>query len=869
MKQIAVLILFALLNSTIVQATTFHVDSGTISGTPGSDGGNGTTTPWKSWNKVLSAIGAGTVGPGDTISIMPGRYLATGAYPSVHSGGGTAINPLTITIDTSIAGNVEVVGATTAGNTGATSWVQASTCSSGTDSVTSISAVGTPCDTNADCGNSGTPTCSLVPNVFYTIAPGVNESSGVVAGTVYQPGATPGAEPKIFEILYAPSTTPIVMPTFTQGHDQAWPYSPIAHLNSQNQDLCTGVETPWYCCTGVGTGCAGKGNRIYVQVAASTSGTMIAPGTNTGGFSAASPPVEIPIATLGDFDGNTSSINYVNITNNNNGRTFYFWWVPTTVFTFRNAHDWNIEDSDIAYNTRIWPHLIGSDGPKTTQSVFPRDSAGPMYLIFITAGAKPQRIYNINLNRTVVHKDAGDEGIHASSSISILSCNSGANNGKDCTTNDINSSTGCGTGAVCTGGGCCVPIQTCTTIADCTNTVGLAVACNPSGQCVFSRNDHLNVFNSTFDKLPWAVVNGNQPNSASVIGSWPPAGYAAWSGQFGTHFSPLGGGGQSPGAWIIQTPFNHFNHVTVTDSGPPQFEQDNHFDFGNLVENSFFDGALSQYGAAAAAVAHPAVVVTQCNNGPGGATCGGFGGDRWISFGQTFLYAGVPGNSWNNNIFINMWNQAFWGDYSGSSTGLIPTANTSLITGNYFALKGNGNYVSGALNQISVGSNWNGIFENNIIVQQTAPAGSGASIAFPASSGPNAVIDKNFYGIGTLWKAGATLYSAFATYKTAVSPNDANSIQNTVSIDGSYCLNAGSPGIDAGANLSSLGITTDYYGTSRPQGAAYDMGPCEVTASGTTTSTTSTTTTTLSNTTTTTLLKSLSGITVGPGSARQ
>lgn len=80
--------------------------------------------------------------------------------------------------------------------------------------------------------------------------------------------------------------------------------------------------------------------------------------------------------------------------------------------------------------------------------------------------------------------------------------------------------------------------------------------------------------------------------------------------------------------------------------------------------------------------------------------------------------------------------------------------------------------------------------------------------------------------------------------------------QNTSpALNGSFDI-TGSPGKDNGTNLSSLGFFTDYIGTTRPQDAAWDIGPKEVigTAGATPTPTaTPTATPTLSTTPTPTL----------------
>ncbi len=46
-------------------------------------------------------------------------------------------------------------------------------------------------------------------------------------------------------------------------------------------------------------------------------------------------------------------------------------------------------------------------------------------------------------------------------------------------------------------------------------------------------------------------------------------------------------------------------------------------------------------------------------------------------------------------------------------------------------------------------------------------------------------------------------------------------------LDANYVPGAGSPAIDAGVDVSAEGVTTDYNGNPRPQGAAYDIGAYE------------------------------------------
>lgn len=85
---------------------------------------------------------------------------------------------------------------------------------------------------------------------------------------------------------------------------------------------------------------------------------------------------------------------------------------------------------------------------------------------------------------------------------------------------------------------------------------------------------------------------------------------------------------------------------------------------------------------------------------------------------------------------------------------------------------------------------------------------------------------------GSLFKTTATQQN-WATWaavhetngRDCSSSNNINTLPPTTAAH--FALIAGSPAIDNGANTSAVGVTTDYNGVARPQGAAYDIGSDE------------------------------------------
>ncbi|HUT46063.1 MAG TPA: choice-of-anchor Q domain-containing protein [Sedimentisphaerales bacterium] len=79
---------------------------------------------------------------------------------------------------------------------------------------------------------------------------------------------------------------------------------------------------------------------------------------------------------------------------------------------------------------------------------------------------------------------------------------------------------------------------------------------------------------------------------------------------------------------------------------------------------------------------------------------------------------------------------------------------------------------------------------------------------------------------------GNTLQNGNAADNTQRPAEETGSVTDDPLLDAEYVPGAGSPAIDAGLDLATIGITlmTDYNGAARPQGAAYDIGAFEVVA---------------------------------------
>jgi len=378
-----------------------------LDATLGNDNNAGTSAaPWRTYAKFRLAMTTGNIAPGDTVLWRPGRYAVCDTLPSVNSviWGGGAGGTITMSVDTSVPGDVEIHGGAHPGICNVPAWTQASQCTVG-------AFVGAACDVNADCGSNGVCSSVPLPGVYWTYATGSTNNEwwgGLNASVAYQPSKTPGGAPKIYERLWAQSgVTWVKMPVFTPGHAQAFPYA-VGPPNGGTWGagpVCTGRATPFWCCTGAGTGTCDQG-RIYVQTESGTIPSSVADSTYDN--------VEFPyVPQLINNGDSTLLLRNFTVTNNGNGRIFHFWWALTNIIFLRDADTITFEDFDIAYLARLsaLAHM-GETGGNANASNFPPYIKGDSYMI---SGYPPDQgnvVRNTIWRRGKVHGTCGNEAIH-------------------------------------------------------------------------------------------------------------------------------------------------------------------------------------------------------------------------------------------------------------------------------------------------------------------------------------------------------------------------------------------------------------------------------------------------------------------------
>ena len=468
---------------------------------------------------------------------------------------------------------------------------------------------------------------------------------------------------------------------------------------------CTAAKVPWHCCTGAGAGSCGR-PRGYVQTASGASPDTV--GTAQFG------PVELPTAkyVVGQGNASTAPLAYVRFTNHaagvDSGRTFYFWWATTGIMQLGNTHHLTFEDFDIAYNSRA--SAMYGDGAGMT---FPRFIGGDTYLINPIASNSsfgPRNVvYDITFRWGKIHGAQGNELVHS---------NSGA----------------------------------------------------------LDRFYGLTFENVEFADGPWSVPNGSSStagtgnaNTNQVSKMWPPPSYRPrWSNTYKTHWSPLGGGGATSGAMILNTPNNVVRNCWFHDVGLISF-QENPNNAGNIFENNFVDFGLLKYSDVGAwyyngvqmAGFHPPLPVDACTDGPD--LCEGYTGSFGLTMRGRYAYPNLNGNIVRNNVFVNTYGQGlFFNDLEQSSA--YPPATPHQIVNNTFIIPADADYMSGrdAWVPVRIWGTWasptvRGIIKNNIFLR-TVPSATGSSLLdISAASLANTDIDyNNWGGANVAWLVGAS-----------------------------------------------------------------------------------------------------------------
>jgi len=244
---------------------------------------------------------------------------------------------------------------------------------------------------------------------------------------------------------------------------------------------------------------------------------------------------------------------------------------------------------------------------------------------------------------------------------------------------------------------------------------------------------------------------------------------------------------------------------------------------GGTVSNSWFVANFGRQQAGGVSLRHSSALVVDCTF---------IGNTANHSVNTPAAYA-FPGRIYRSTItghaHGNSQNGAVGVRDGGIVDSCIVTNNT--MGGVYFR---NG-YVLNTLIADNGGQGIHGNFGARDYLNNTVVNNGGYGITLGASAAAT-VANSIFYGNAAGGYDGAGLGNASwfhnlgpeITDGAVIVGNITNAPQFISSTD--YRLQPGSPGVDAGMDLTSLGITTDIVGTPRPTGAAFDIGCYELAA---------------------------------------
>ena len=173
-------------------------------------------------------------------------------------------------------------------------------------------------------------------------------------------------------------------------------------------------------------------------------------------------------------------------------------------------------------------------------------------------------------------------------------------------------------------------------------------------------------------------------------------------------------------------------------------------------------------------------------------------------------------NSPANQTNLNFYNNIVYGNGTGFASWNCKFSETFSLINNTFY---NNDGVAIEVFEPSP-YNVNCFIRNNIIFESTSGA---ASILTATANDTGVIVDHNlFYNAGGSWRSGNVLGTAYVTGNPLLTNPTTN-----------FNISSNSPAIGAGS--STLAPSTDYVGTSRPQGAGYDIGAYQYSTSGSST----------------------------------
>lgn len=842
-------------STTLVPPTgEFFVDS-----TAGADtnDGHSRATAWRTWGRMLDACNDGTIVAGNTILYRPGRYRVADATNATfrmdHGCVGTSIDPITIAGDPFYgAGVVEISGSTVGNLTGrAGPWLPAKKCS-----VSGSVNPGVPCLTALTCG--GTGTCDTVTGVYYSTYLSPSTSATFTPGVAFQPGATPGADPILFDILWTPESVPVQMPTFTAGRNEVWPYSEEPAVDSS---YCLGSHSPWACCTGAGTqsGCVND-HRVYVQTASG-----VAP-------DAVSPQVEFPWNHV-LVVGQSASANwpqYVHFTNHlcvggtqvdraceadsdcggggtctDTGHRWSWRWGMQQLIRLNESSHFRFADGEIAYTSAAVAKKGLLPASRVSGSGFPRDGGGPQYLVVSGGSAVTHQCDHHEYRRLNVHASL-DEIFHLGPVNTLIASG-------------------------------------CTAVTDCTAPGLTALACT-AGVCTYYDENNFGgalLEDVEFHDSPMNRANGTSVYPSGAAYSWPPPGYAGgWAVNYQGFYDPMGGGGQTPTGIITNIPNTTVRRANVHDLDGILLSWEANsagYPYGGVLEYSTIDGA-GRHGCGGASAVPPSAT-SACNPSSPGGNCGGFTSSTNLRFMYGNAQAVVPGFDVDYNLFTNIKGMLFREDGTSAKTpidGMRWENNTFDLEGEYLTYAPcQGDAFAPGTGVAMTGHPF--VFENNNVQQGVATTHKVFNINTTLTGAGLSVIDHNVWkNANQRWTwGGSAVITSFATWQST-SSQDANSISADplfVNSATDFHIQNGSPAIDRGVDL---GFTHDLDNVAVPQNVSPCSGCYEVlgtttTVASTTTSTSTSTvvtTTTSTSTTTTTLVTTVQEL-IGGGTAVQ